>query len=190
MWRNLCASGRSRNGQTNTGANTVTSRRADPPNRPGYFRHRRLWKPRQALVAVRSTSRVVVGAQAEKSIVPRYRTCLSVKTQSRACAGGRSKTARWTAAMRVKRSFQNQEGTQWNRGVWPVPPAQAGCWSRPGQVPRITRSGGGGSRTFRCQQAGPPWRQGRGALSAAVAGSRGRAHRPARARCAISAGLE
>jgi len=27
----------------------------------------------------------------------------------------------------VKRSFQNQEGTQWNRGVWPVPPAQAGC---------------------------------------------------------------
>jgi len=29
-----------------------------------------------------------------------------VKTQSRACAGGRSKTARWTAAMRKEQPFE------------------------------------------------------------------------------------
>ena len=60
----------------------------------------------------------------------------------------------------------------------------------PAQAPAITESGGGGSRPFQRQQAGPPWRQGRGALSAAVAGLTGRAHRPAWARCATPAGLE
>src|SRR5208337_3016720 len=66
--------------------------------------------------------------------------------------------------------------------------ASSRCWSRRAQVPTITKSGGGGSQTFPRQQAGPPWRRGKGALSAAVAGLAGRAHRPGWARSATPAG--